>query len=104
MADVAQLVRALVCGSGGRGFKPHHSPQNKLLRFILGNLFWTDVGAELTTSRSGVRLAGGESQGNKLLKTGFQRCFSGVAKGDQAPLLNRVSLHLYFVTIALYER
>ena len=27
MADVAQLVRALDCGSGGRGFEPHHSPQ-----------------------------------------------------------------------------
>lgn len=27
MADVAQLVRALDCGSGGRGFKSHHSPQ-----------------------------------------------------------------------------
>ena len=27
MADVAQLVRALVCGTGGRGFEPHHSPQ-----------------------------------------------------------------------------
>ena len=23
---VAQLVRAPDCGSGGRGFKPHHSP------------------------------------------------------------------------------
>ena len=27
LADVAQLVRALDCGSGGRGFEPHHSPQ-----------------------------------------------------------------------------
>ena len=27
MADVAQLVRALDCGSGGRGFESHHSPQ-----------------------------------------------------------------------------
>ena len=31
MADVAQLVRALVCGAGGRGFKTHHSPQGKHL-------------------------------------------------------------------------
>lgn len=23
---VAQLVRALVCGAGGRGFEPHHPP------------------------------------------------------------------------------
>ena len=27
MADVAQLVRASGCGSEGRGFDPHHSPQ-----------------------------------------------------------------------------
>ena len=27
MADVAQMVRAPVCGTGGRGFDPHHSPQ-----------------------------------------------------------------------------
>ena len=27
MASVAQSVRAPVCGTGGRGFKPHHSPQ-----------------------------------------------------------------------------
>lgn len=30
MADVAQLVRALVCGTGGRGFESHHSPQVNL--------------------------------------------------------------------------
>ena len=24
---VAQLVRALVCGAGGRGFEPHHPPR-----------------------------------------------------------------------------
>ena len=29
MAGVAQLVRALDCGSGGRGFEPHRSPHNK---------------------------------------------------------------------------
>ena len=28
MAGVAQLVRAPDCGSGGRGFGPHHSPQS----------------------------------------------------------------------------
>ena len=27
MVGVAQLVRAPDCGSGGRGFKSHHSPQ-----------------------------------------------------------------------------
>ena len=27
MANVAQLIRAPGCGSGGRGFDPHHSPQ-----------------------------------------------------------------------------
>src|SRR5690348_17299484 len=29
MANVAQLVRAPGCGSGGRGFDPHRSPQIK---------------------------------------------------------------------------
>ena len=29
MAGVAQLVRALDCGSGGRGFEPHRSPHYK---------------------------------------------------------------------------
>lgn len=27
MANVAQLVRASVCGTEGRGFNSHHSPQ-----------------------------------------------------------------------------
>ena len=29
MVGVAQLVRALDCGSRGRGFKSHHSPKLK---------------------------------------------------------------------------
>ena len=29
-AGVAQLVRASVCGTEGRGFNSHRSPQNKL--------------------------------------------------------------------------
>ena len=28
---VAQLVRALDCGSRGRGFEPHHPPQKKVI-------------------------------------------------------------------------
>ena len=32
MASVAQLVRAPGCGSGGRGFKPHLSPQETVLQ------------------------------------------------------------------------
>ena len=40
MVVVAQLVRALVCGAGGRGFESHHPPnkkgvENQLLFFIL---------------------------------------------------------------------
>ncbi len=31
VAGLAQLVRAPGCGSGGRGFDPHSSPQNKVL-------------------------------------------------------------------------
>ena len=29
MVVVAQLVRALVCGAGGRGFESHQPPSNK---------------------------------------------------------------------------
>ena len=36
MADVAQLVRALVCGTRGRGFEPHLPPANKALCFMPG--------------------------------------------------------------------
>ena len=35
MADVAQLVRASVCGTEGRGFESHHSPQNLILEIAL---------------------------------------------------------------------
>lgn len=35
LADVAQLVRASDCGSEGRGFKSHHSPQNVLSKRLL---------------------------------------------------------------------
>ena len=31
MVDVAQLVRAPVCGTGGRGFKSRHPPHTQLL-------------------------------------------------------------------------
>lgn len=31
MADVAQLVRVLVCGTRGRGFNPHHLPNRNLI-------------------------------------------------------------------------
>lgn len=36
MDDVAQLVRALDCGSRGRGFDPHHCPNNKPSKFLDG--------------------------------------------------------------------
>ena len=40
MAGVAQSVRALVCGTGGRGFKPHRSPhENYCQRHPLWCLF-----------------------------------------------------------------
>lgn len=35
MAGLAQLVRALVCGTRGRGFKPHISPQELFTSDIL---------------------------------------------------------------------
>ena len=42
VADVAQLVRAPGCGSGGRGFDSHHSPQ-KLIATLFGWLFVSGV-------------------------------------------------------------
>ena len=45
MVDVAQLVRALVCGTRGRGFEPHLSPFReddqyfRLSSFLLSVLF-----------------------------------------------------------------
>ena len=38
MVDVAQLVRAPDCGSGGRGFEPHLPPRN--LSFAIAELFF----------------------------------------------------------------
>ena len=32
VAGVAQLVRALDCGSGGRGFEPHRSPHENRIK------------------------------------------------------------------------
>ncbi len=36
MVDVAQLVRAPVCGTGGRGFESHLPPHYFLMQYILG--------------------------------------------------------------------
>lgn len=38
MVDVAQLVRAPVCGTGGRGFKSRHPP-HLFPRRTLGGIF-----------------------------------------------------------------
>ena len=42
MADVAQLVRALVCGTRCREFESHHPPQlrKRLRAFFFVWLFW----------------------------------------------------------------
>jgi hypothetical protein len=44
MVIVAQLVRAPDCGSGGRGFDPHHSPAYIKPRPGIGGVFyfWTN--------------------------------------------------------------
>ena len=38
MVDVAQLVRAPVCGTGGRGFKSRHPP-HIISRLTFGGIF-----------------------------------------------------------------
>ena len=41
MVDVAQLVRAPVCGTGGRGFKSRHPPHIKSpARFLRAGDFY----------------------------------------------------------------
>ena len=42
MVIVAQLVRALVCGAGGRGFESHQSPIKKE-RGVVELLFLFDI-------------------------------------------------------------
>ena len=71
VADVAQLVRAPVCGTGGRGFNPHHSPHIKS-RPLWSAFYMGNTGLNLRL-RSRVRNAGGISQGNLLLQTCLQR-------------------------------
>ncbi len=39
MVGIAQLVRAPDCGSGGRGFEFHYSPQ-KIIQAIMFELFF----------------------------------------------------------------
>lgn len=51
MAIVAQLVRALDCGSGGRGFESHHSPQK--LKTVLMNGFFFIFHARFQRVRRG---------------------------------------------------
>jgi len=41
-ANVAQLVRALVCGTGGRGFKTHRSPHMKKAQAFAWAFFMSD--------------------------------------------------------------
>ena len=42
MVIVAQLVRALVCGTGGRGFESHQSPiyKRKGVDLIINSFFY----------------------------------------------------------------
>lgn len=39
MVGVAQLVRALDCDSGGRGFEPHHPPHLNILFILFSEIF-----------------------------------------------------------------
>ncbi|MEY2799775.1 MAG: hypothetical protein RI934_763 [Bacteroidota bacterium] len=42
MVVVAQLVRASVCGTEGRGFEPHHPPKKKLSEYS-GSFFYCNT-------------------------------------------------------------
>ena len=79
MADVAQLVRALDCGSGGRGFDPHHSPQIKsptlcgmfYLGIEYGRFEFTPIGPWVrTVSRQSARTSTEESYARHRVASG----------------------------------
>ena len=50
MAGVAQLVRALDCGSGGRGFEPHRSPHYKKVNMKVTIKKLKDLERKITVS------------------------------------------------------
>ena len=52
MVIVAQLVRALVCGAGGRGFESHQSPIFKKKRVDRSTLFYLIYGFIFRNSNS----------------------------------------------------
>ena len=55
MVGVAQLVRAPDCGSGGRGFDPHHSPHYyELVSYLIKVFFEFIVPADILLGRSQV--------------------------------------------------
>ena len=54
MATVAQLVRALVCGTGGRGFETHQSPHT-LMCLAEPPLTLEDLASEFGVSRERIR-------------------------------------------------
>ena len=43
MVDVAQLVRAPVCGTGGRGFKSRHPPHIRSLELLVLGIYYLVV-------------------------------------------------------------
>ena len=75
MADVAQLVRALVCGTGGRGFDPHHSPHIKSPT-LHGVFYMEESCVEPAPEAMGENCQDGNPQGNATNK---QRLFDWLA-------------------------
>lgn len=47
---IAQLVRALDCGSRGRGFEPHYSPKKGCIINKIGTVFFIYTSSEKNTS------------------------------------------------------
>ena len=58
MADVAQLVRALVCGTRCREFESLHPPHIKKARRKMGFFYWM-VDADLNSRKESSTLAKG---------------------------------------------
>ena len=56
MVVVAQLVRASVCGTEGRGFEPHHPPQLKLFSELRKQFFYALCSSRMAHSLGSIFL------------------------------------------------
>ena len=85
-APVAQLDRALRFGRKGQGFESlpvYHAQAPHFVGFLRG--LTQAIRIVDPSKRVGVRKSSGLSETNLLFKTCFERCSSGLARGESNP-------------------